>query len=156
MLNPSKKLFLTRKFISRKLGFISHILKNIGWTWTTGAIITILIFAVIALSFDIYIIITQATKNYKLLAQEQQKLDLVTQTNRKLDQDLSYYSSLEYRQRYAYDSLNLAKPGESLYIIDNSTRPDFQIKQEVVDPIAKDDPTGWWNLLFTQLWNSLR
>jgi hypothetical protein len=141
-------LFRLRRTIRRTSEKIDNNLQNIGWTWSKAAITGVLIVVIITLSLDIYFSVKDAVKNYKLLAQEEQKLQEVLAESKELDEELDYYGSLEYKQRYAYDSLNLARENESIYLIETGGDIEYGAEKKNPDPIKRENKRFWWELLF--------
>lgn len=151
MRNPLKNIFLLR-FVSRKrTAKWIRIFENAGWTWTRGTVVAGLSLAIVLLTADIYISVNQAIKNYKSLAIEEAKLLETKAVGEELDRELEYYASLEYKQRYGYDSLNRARDGETLYTVDTDDRKEYELEAENPDPIRDNDAQIWWELVFKMI-----
>jgi|GEM_PF-2323792 len=136
------------KTLGRKLQNVQTVFGTAGFTPVRGLFIIILVTVVIAMSYNIYNTVLQATASKQFLEQEQQKLLLEQQRNDQAEEDLKYFSSLEYQRRYAYDSLNLVAPGEKLYLIESNTRTKYFIDKKNTDPIQKENYQLWWQWLY--------
>jgi hypothetical protein len=147
---PLKKLLFYKKLASKKFSVVKSRLDNAGFTWTKGAIIMASTTIILILMFDIYFSVQSAVENYKLLEFEEQRLQQTEEEASELSQEIEYYSSLEFRQRYAYDSLNLARAEERLYAVQTADRQQFEIEEVNSDPIAVEDEQLWWDLLFDE------
>lgn len=146
-----KLLFRMRRIIRDKSTKLDKILENVGWSWSKVGTVTILSMVALTLSVNIYHSIDDAIKNYKLLAIEEQKLNEVKKQGGELDEELDYYSSLEYKQRYAYDSLNLARGNEELFQVVTEERADYDLELNNPDPILKEEKDLWWEILFDEM-----
>lgn len=151
MRNLLKKLFIGRLFLRKKLTIWQRVFENAGWDWTKGGIVLGLAVGTIVLIGDAYVSIDRAMKNYKSLALQEAKLQEEKKLGRELDEQLNYYASLEYKQRYAYDSLNLAREGEELYVVESREREQYSLDKPNPDPIKRDTPSLWWQLIWQQI-----
>ena len=127
---------------------LRKVLSGIGLDWTMVGLIGLLVFIIFALSYNTYSSIERAIRGSRLLEIERQKLEEEKRKAEELELELQYFSSLEYRQRYAYDSLNLARPGERIYNIEFGDRERYEISSYNPDPIQVDDHRKWWNTVF--------
>lgn len=150
-----KRLYDLRKFAQRKWGSLEQTTENLGMTRGKLIVISACAILAISLSFNIYVAVSQATKNYELLSIEDEKLQAERKVAEELQREEEYYKSLEYKQRYAYESLNLAKPGEKVYVIETEGRADYRPKLQNNDPIKKDDEQVWWQLIVDEVFKSI-
>ncbi|MFW5703193.1 MAG: hypothetical protein ACOCXP_04490, partial [Candidatus Dojkabacteria bacterium] len=100
------------------------------------------------LILDIYSSVTDAAASYRVLTREQERLVTAANDQEELNEQLQYYSSLEYQQQYAYDSLNLAHEGEQLFVVETEDRTIVQELEEEIDPILRDRHDLWWELVW--------
>jgi hypothetical protein len=149
-----KTAFNLRKLARRHLQNFSHYLFGLGFSWGRLAALAGTVAVISGLAFNIYFSISQAQKNYKLLEIEREKLATAQSQHDKLSSELEYYSSLEYQQRYAYDSLNLARSGEDLYLVETEERALYEPESTNPDPIAQENPQVWWQLLLDEVFKS--
>ncbi len=127
-----------------------------GFSLGKVLLFVVLVGIVTGVGVNISLNISRARVSYAVLETENQRLLLAKAESAKLEQDLEYYSSLEYRKRYAYDSLNLARDGEEIYIIDGATRDDFSFEQVEVDPVKRNDSKYWWDFTVNLVLGGLR
>ena len=76
---------------------------------------------------------------------------------RQKPEDVKYFASEEYKDRYAKESLNLLNPGEKLIIIPEQQRVveqgPVEFATDKFDPasvLGKTKPTQWWEYFFGQ------
>ena len=68
--------------------------------------------------------------------------------------DIAYYESIQFKDKYAKENLNLINPGEKLIIIpkeDQNVRPEFapaRYENEAV--LSLPHPQQWWAYFFGQ------
>lgn len=125
-----------------------------GLSWNRVIIIASLAGLILAVSLNIYVVVVNAFQNYEVLQTERAKLAELQSKNAQLESELAYYSSLEYKQRYGYDSLNLARPGEQIYLVQEADRESFELEEENPDPIQTEDNQRWWQLFFESMLES--
>lgn len=133
--------------VARRYNSAQSNFHNAGWTGTRVLVVMACLLLTSSLIFNIYMSVTQTSKNFQLYIEEQDKLKAEQERTAKIDKDLSYYQSFEYRQRYGYDSLNLAKPGEKLYLIESSDRQKYDLQGSNPEPVKKEDNWFWWQTL---------
>jgi len=103
---------------------------------------------------------TSIYRDYKLESEiekfEQNIDDLATKARQK-PEDVKYFASQEYKDRYAKESLNLLNPGEKLIIIPEQQRVveqgPVELATDKFDPasvLGKTKPTQWWEYFFGQ------
>lgn len=143
------------KVFARRLQAIGSIANDLGLNWGRGAVLCGLALTMIWVSYAIYYAVENAGKNYELLVAEQKKLADVRKTNEDLSHQAEYYASLEYKQRYAYDSLNLAREGERLYLIESRQREQYDLEKKNPDPVKSEDKRLWWELLIAEMWRRI-
>ncbi len=145
------KLSLLKKILFRNLLYIKEKFKTTGWTTTNLFVIICTVFAIIAISYNIYLNISKASQNYQVLDGEKQKLQEIKKQNEQYTHLSNYYDSLEYKQRYAYDSLGMVKKGEEIYIVEKDERENYEVEKANYDPIKKENKELWWDLIWKQL-----
>lgn len=144
-------LSLLKKNVQRRLNTLNSMLENSGFH--TASVITIVVLVIIwaGLIGSIYNSVIQTAQNQQLLRQEKSKLELERVKSEKLAQQYEYYTSIEYRQRYAYDSLSLARPGEKLYSVEIEPREEYELQKKNPEPVRQGPEGDWWTLLFSWL-----
>lgn len=104
-----------------------------------------------ALSTSIY-------RDYKLETQVQRfedEINELAEAARVKPEDVKYYISDQYKDRYAKESLNLLNPGEKLIIIPEEERVveqgEVRLMTELLSPTSvlnKPKRTQWWEYFF--------
>lgn len=130
-------------------------LETAGWTWQRLAVILLCGFISVALIINLSNNIQQAQKNSALLAQRQQRLAQLQTEGKSLDEQIAYLSSLEYRERYAHSSLNLARANEDIYKVDLKTTTSTD-KDERKITVTDSTPSQDWQLLWDLVARSLQ
>lgn len=151
MPTKSKKLFLAGRSLRNKARELKGKLQDLGLTSSKALMLTVIIGGIFALVFNIYVSVNSAVENYKLLAYERERLEDTREEGKELDQEIAYFSSLEYKQRYAYDSLNFARQGEELYHIETGKREGYELEEVNYDPVQKDNKSVWWQVLYEEI-----
>jgi cell division protein FtsB len=151
MQNIRKGIYHIRKSWNRRLQRLGKFANDIGLSVTNFLIIIVLSLLILAIGLNIYFAIRDATNNYSLLKVEQERLEKVQTKNKELEEKLAYYSSLEYKERYARDSLNLVKPGEQIYVVETERREEYDLVEENPDPILKENNRLWWDVILELL-----
>ncbi len=151
----NKILHLSRKFALRRWLNLQETANHLGFNWSRILIIIFLGVVFLGLIANIYASLVQAGQNYNTLVQEEEKLDKLRSRSSELQSSVDYFSSLEYKQRYAYDSLNMTRPGEQLYLVELSERESYELVRKNPEPIQEAETQQWWNYLKEMLLNSL-
>ena len=103
---------------------------------------------------------TSIYRDYKLESQIQRfegQIDELADMAHQKPEDVKYFSSDEYKDRYAKENLNLLNPGERLIII---PKEDLNVERGVTenlttssvpsDILAAGNPRQWWAYFFGQ------
>lgn len=108
-------------------------------------------FAVISISLLLFVNLVRAVNNaginFQVYEAEKVALTELQTENQKLKSELDYYSSYEYSELYARDTLKLAEPGQRLYRVVTDS-PDYQVPVKKVDVFADKNYVKWWAVLF--------
>lgn len=126
-------------------------LKQNGFSASTFILLFALALLIISLNYNTYQAVINAVQDYQTLGDTKEQLSELQADQQVLEQNLEYYRSVDFRERYAYDSLNLAKPGESVYLVETSSRVSYDLETENTDPIVLHERQLWWDLLFQQI-----
>jgi hypothetical protein len=155
LINLNKLLYGINKTWARSLGGAISYMRKMQLTPGKMMFLGTLVVLTILFSFNILQTINKAVDDYQVLSVERGKLAKIKGESNDLDKELGYYSSLDYRKQYAYDSLNLARDGESIYYIDLRDRKPLDLDKPNPDPVKRTDNKAWWNFLFGQMWDGL-
>ncbi len=101
---------------------------------------------------------TQIYKDYKLqqhIEDFQGRIDELAQFARQKPEDVAYFSSPQYKDRYAKENLNLLNAGEKVIVIPSEDQVVIRggadtggsLPQEVLD---LPNPNQWWEYFFGQ------
>jgi len=103
---------------------------------------------------------TSIYRDYKLesgIEKFKQDIDNLAVDARQKPEDVKYFQSEQYKDRYAKESLNLLNPGEKLIIIPEEQRVveqgPVQFATDKFNPLSvlgKNKPTQWWDYFFGQ------
>lgn len=107
-------------------------------------LVLLLVLGVVGVNF--YRKVEEGRRNYDVYVQELEALEELQAENDQLREELAYYNSAEYRLLYARDSLNLVRPGETLFeLAEEIVIYDFA--EEPVDLYAELEPLDVWQHL---------
>jgi cell division protein FtsB len=111
--------------------------------------------------FFIYMFFTLATSIYRDFKLEseiekfEQDINNLADMAQQKPEDVDYFASIEYKDRYAKESLGLLNPGEKLIIIPQEdrvvTQGPVELQTEKYDPkmvLGKNKPQQWWEYFF--------
>ncbi len=102
---------------------------------------------------------TQIYKDYKLqkhIEDFQSGIDELAQLAQQKPEDVAYFSSPEYKDRYAKENLNLLDPGEKLIVIPQGEQNIVKGSSRTLaakttrDILLLSKPTQWWEYFFGQ------
>jgi cell division protein FtsB len=150
-MNLKKLRYYKKIYLDRPVQNLKVFLNRSGWDTTTILVVTACIIVIFAVSYNIYFAVANASQDYQALENRREELADAKERNRELNAELEYYSSLEYKQRYGHESLNLVRPGEEIYLIEKSDRADFELEKKNPDPILKDEQEVWWGFVWERI-----
>lgn len=98
----------------------------------------------------------QIYKDYKIqnhITEFESRIDELAAIAKQKPSDILYFSSVEYKDRYAKENLNLLNPGERLIVIpqeDQNVVVGAQEKPALAsrDVLAFSNPVQWWEYFF--------
>lgn len=103
-----------------------------------------LVFLGIFLIRNIYLNIDIWLTNYQLKDTQAMHLERVKSENERLNKAVEYYKSNFYQQKYARESLNLARPNQKLYLVERKQEYDFLQEPVKQDRVEISDNREWW------------
>ena len=124
---------------SRKAGNL-----KINWGYMIFSIFCVI--SILLLGVNIFRIIQKGYQRYEIIQEEKTRLEALIEKNKALEEDLKYYSSMEYVDVKAREELNLVFPDQRLVYIEK----DFQFEESENDEKIEMKPHWrlWYDLLF--------
>ncbi len=150
------KLNLWLKYSNLRTKSLARFLSGYGFSGDKLAMLGLLCILAVILVFNIYSKLAEVPQNYAVMTAENERLQKAQEKKRELEQEIEYYSSLEYRRRYGYDSMNFAREGESIYLVNPGGREFVQLEETQPDPILREDNKIWWDLFWQEVGRSLQ
>lgn len=93
---------------------------------------------------NIYLNIDIWLTNYQLKQEKEIQLAEVQQENKRLEEAVEYYKSNFYQRKYARESLNLAKPNQTLYLVERKREYDFLQEPTNNQGVELTNNREWW------------
>ncbi len=150
------KLTLWLKYSNLRTKSLSRFLSGYGFSGDKLAVLGLLTLLAVILVFNIYAKLAEVPQNYAVMTAENDRLQKAREKKLELEQEIEYYSSLEYRRRYGYDSMNFAREGESIYLINPEGRSFVELEEHQPDPILRADNKIWWDIFWQEVGRGLQ
>lgn len=141
-----KKIQYRYKLISQRLRII---ISKFNITASNLLFIVLSGFGIFLLSGNLIRIIRKGYERYEIIQEERARNEELLRKKMQLEEDLKYYSSIEYIDIKAREDLNMVFPDQKLVYIDDSEYIDYQLEADVEEEKEmKPNWRLWYNLLF--------
>lgn len=99
---------------------LAHILQGVGQNYKAILINAVCVIGIIILGSNTFRVLQVGIQRYRLIAEERADLETVKAEEESLQNDLQWYSSLEFIEMQSRDYLNLANEGEAVLVLPDS------------------------------------
>lgn len=119
------KFRILRRGNIRNTGILTRLLGRVKIPFDSLFALIGLILLAVFLIRNIYLNLDIWLTNYQLKGEQETQLSEIQAENNRLKKAVEYYKSDFYRRKYARESLNLAEPNQTLFLVERKKEYDF-------------------------------